>query len=172
MAAVVLLLLLPSHALGHGGGAGTGISAEPEEVTAGASVVLVGQGLEPDSDRVINLVGPDVVVPFDTVTTDADGMFEVTLTIPSHLPAGTYTFQAIGDETLTTDLVVDAAAGAPVAEPRNEAAAVVVPRERSLLEDVILGALILSALFVGFLLVARAEWFGRAPQAHERPGLD
>ena len=172
LAAIALALLLPVRALAHGGEQGTGISCEPEEVTAGSTVVLEGNGLEPDSERVINLVGPDVVVPFDTVTTDADGMFSVMLTIPGHLPAGTYTFQAIGDETLTTGLVVDAAAGAAAPEPKNEAAAVVVPRERSLLEDAILGSVILLSLFLGFLLVTRAEWFGRVPETHERPGLD
>ena len=172
IAAVVLILVLPIRVLGHGGTAGTGISCEPEEVAAGGTVELAGNGLEPDSDRVINLVGPDVVVPFDMVKTDADGMFNVTLTIPSHLPAGTYTFQAIGDETLTTELKVDAATGPAAPEPKNEAVAVVVARDRSLLENVFLGAVILVALVVGFLLVTRAEWFGRVPESRERPGLD
>src|SRR6266508_5749469 len=99
-----------------------------------SSDLLAGQGLEPNSERQINLVGPDVIVPFDAVTTDGEGMFSVTLTIPAHLPAGTYTFQAIGDETLTTDCTITAAEGQAAAEPKNEAAATVTTRSRSGLE--------------------------------------
>jgi hypothetical protein len=125
-------------------------------------VVLAGNGLEPDSDRQINLVGPDDIVPFPTVTTDAEGMFAVTLTIPAHLPAGTYTFQAIGDETLTTELTVTAAAGQAVAEPGAEAAATVTPRSRSGLELGLIALLILLAVSFGVLLILSAERLGRA----------
>lgn len=169
--ATALLLMLPIRVQAHGGGKGTGISVEPEEVTAGMTVVLEGSGLEADSDRVINLVGPDVVVPFDTVKTDEDGMFTVTLTIPGHLPSGTYTLQAIGDETLTTDLVVTAAPGQVASEPKNETAAVVVPRARTIGDIAVIVGIVLVAFVVGFLLIARAEWFGRMPQPHERSDL-
>ena len=145
--ALVFALTLPVFA--HSGGEASGISVEPAQVTAGGTVVLAGNGLEPNSDRQINLVGPDDVVPFPKATTDADGMFAVTLTIPAHLPAGTYTFQAIGDETLTTDLTVTAAAGQAAAEPKNEAVAVVTPRSRSGLELGIIGVLLVLAIGLG-----------------------
>src|SRR5450759_3597076 len=122
IASAVLLLAVALPASAHSGDAASGISVEPAQVTAGGTVVLAGNGLEPNSDRQINLVGPDVVVPFPTVTTDAQGMFAVTLTIPAHVPAGTYTFQAIGDETLTATCAVKAAAGVANAEPLNAAA--------------------------------------------------
>lgn len=159
--AVVLAVLYASPASAHEGEEGAGITCEPNQVTAGGTVVLAGTGLEPASERQINLVGTDVIVPFGTVTTDAEGMFSVTLTVPSHLPAGTYAFQAIGDETLTTDLAVIAAAGQAPVEPGSEAADLIAPRERSPLEIGLWAVLILLAFGAGALLVARAERFGR-----------
>ncbi|HEY8869413.1 MAG TPA: hypothetical protein VIM30_08470 [Candidatus Limnocylindrales bacterium] len=161
-AALVFALTIPVFA--HSGGAASGISVEPAQVTAGGTVVLAGNGLEPNSDRQINLVGPDDIVPFPKATTDADGMFAVTLTIPAHLPAGTYTFQAVGDETLTTELTVTAAGGQAAAEPKNEAAATVTPRTRSGLELGIIGLLLVVVAGLGVLLVARAERLGRTAQ--------
>jgi len=156
-----LVFALTQQALGHSGGEASGISVEPESVTAGGTVVLAGQGLEENSERQINLVGPDVVVPFPAVTTDAEGMFSVELTIPSHLPAGTYTFQAIADEVLTVDLTVTAAAGQAAAEPKNEAAAVVAPRDRSPFELIVIAIVLVASVAGGLVLVTRAERFGR-----------
>ncbi|MDP9273122.1 MAG: hypothetical protein M3O93_06280 [Chloroflexota bacterium] len=164
MAALALSAALALPAVGHSGAEASDISVEPSTVTAGGTVVLAGTGLEPNSDRQINLVGPDVVVPFPKATTDANGMFNVTLTIPAHLPAGTYTFQAIADETLTTDLTVLAAAGQAATEPKNEAAAMVTRRNRSGLEFGIIAVFLLGAVGLGLLLVTRAERVGRAVQ--------
>jgi hypothetical protein len=161
-AAGALVMAVSLTALAHSGGEESGISAEPSQVTAGGTVVLAGTGLEPDTDRVINLVGPDVIVPFNNVTTDADGMFSVELTIPAHLPAGTYTFQAIGDETLTTELMITAEAGQTAVEPKNEASAVVTPRSRSGSELAITAFVVLVSLAGGVLLVTRAEAFGQS----------
>ena len=163
-ASVALAFALVLPVFGHSGGEASGISVEPAQVTAGGTVVLAGNGLEPNSDRQINLVGPDVVVPFPAVTTDADGMFAVTLTIPDHLPAGTYTFQAIGDEILTTECRVMPAPGIGAAEPKNEAVDLVTARSRSGLELGIIGVLVDLAIGLGVLLVVRAERVGRAAQ--------
>ena len=160
--ALVFLIALPAFA--HSGGEASSISVEPANITAGETVVLAGNGLEPNSDRQINLVGPDVVVPFPAVTTDADGMFAVTLTVPDHLPSGSYTFQAIGDEILTTDCTITAAAGMAAAEPNDETAALVTTRTRSTLELEIVGVLVGVAIALGLLLVARAERVGRVAQ--------
>jgi hypothetical protein len=164
-AAAFLLMVNALPISAHSGDAASGISVEPAQVTAGGTVVLAGTGLEPNSDREINLVGPDVTVPYSKVTTDADGMFNVTLTVPSHLPAGTYTFQAIGDETLTATCAVTAAAGAVTAEPPNEAVATVTPRTRSGSEIAIIGLLLAVAIGLGVVLVARAERFRGATVA-------
>lgn len=162
-AVLFLVMALPTSA--HSGEEASGISVEPAQVKAGGTVVLAGIGLEPNSDREINLVGPDVTVPYSKVTTDADGMFNVTLTVPSHLPAGTYTFQAIGDEVLTATCAVTAAAGTVNAEPANEALATVTPRTRSGSELAIIGLLLAAAIGLGIVLVARAERFRGAPAA-------
>jgi hypothetical protein len=157
-----LLLLLTLAALGHDAGDASKISVEPAQVTAGGTVVLAGIGLEPNNERQINLVGPDVVVPFPPATTDAEGMFAVTLTIPAHLPAGTYTFQAIGDETLTTELAVTAAAGSAASEPPNEALAKVTPRSRTGLEIGAIAVLLVVAVGLGLMLVVGAERVSRS----------
>lgn len=164
-ASVTLIFVFTLPAFAHSGGEASGISVEPAQITAGETVVLAGNGLEPNSDRQINLVGPDVVVPFPAVTTDADGMFAVTLTIPDHLPSGTYTFQAIGDEILTTDCTITAASGMAVVEPNAESAALVTSRTRSSLELEIVGVLVAAAVVLGLLLIVRAERLGRAARA-------
>ncbi len=155
----------------HNGAAGSSLAVEPSSVTAGGTVVLAGTGLEPDSARQINLVGPDVVVPFPSAMTDADGMFNVTLTIPGHLPSGVYTFQAIADETLTVDLTVTAAEGATPAEPKREAAAVVAPRDRSPIEVAAIAIVVLVSLGIGALLILRAERLGTAAPRDVDPRL-
>lgn len=164
-ASVALVLGLAIPVLAHSGGKASGISVEPTQVTAGGTVVLAGNGLEPNSERQINLVGPDDIVPFPVAMTDADGMFAVTLTIPVHLPAGTYTFQAIGDETLTTDLTVTAAPGQAASEPKSEAAATVTSRSRSSLEVGAIGVLLVLLIGLGVLLVVRSERLGNATRA-------
>lgn len=164
MASVALVFALTVPAFAHSGGEASGISIEPTQVTAGGTVVLAGNGLEPNSDRQLNLVGPDVIVPFPKATTDAAGMFAVTLTIPAFLPSGTYTFQAIGDETLTAECTVMAAAGTVAMQPQNEAVAAVTSRTRSGLELGIIGVLLVLAVGLGGFLVVRAEHVGRAAQ--------
>jgi|BarGraNGADG00312_2_1021985.scaffolds.fasta_scaffold108030_1 hypothetical protein len=167
-AAAASAFLLIANALpisAHSGEEASGISVEPAQVTAGGTVVLAGTGLEPNSERQLNLVGPDVTVPFPGVTTDADGMFNVTLTIPAHLPAGTYTFQAVGDEVLETPLAITAAAGVVNPEPKNEAAATVEPRTRSGSDLGIIVLFLAIVVGLGLVLVARAERFRGAAAA-------
>ena len=89
IAAMVLSAASGSPAFAHSGGEASGISVEPAQVTAGGTVVLAGDGLEPDSERQINLVGPDVIVPFDTVTTDAASGALVGWIQIGTIPAGT-----------------------------------------------------------------------------------
>jgi hypothetical protein len=161
-AAAILAMAVSVPVAGHSGSAASGISVEPSTVTAGGTVVLAGTGLEPNAERRIQLVGPDMIVPFAAATTDADGMFSVTLTVPAHLPAGTYTFQAIGDETLTAECIVTAAPGGAVAQTTSAAVAMIVSRDRSGLELGALALLVAVSLGVGLLLVVRAERFGRS----------
>lgn len=162
MTATALALLLALGAAGaamaHDPSGEEEVVVEPADVTAGDSVVAAGSGLEPDDERVLVLAGADLVVDFGTVTTDAEGMFEIELIIPSHLPTATYELRAIGDETVTAQVAVTAAAGgadpAPAADDSNQA---VVPRERTTIELAVILVLVALAAVAGGLLVWGAE---------------
>lgn len=171
LGAALLSLVGATTVLGHSGGGEEGLQVEPTSVTGGGSVVLAGSGLEPDDERVLVLVGPDLAVQLGTVTTDADGMFSKELAIPSHLPSGTYTFQAIGDETLTVDVAVTAASGAGGDTPAaNAAGETVTPRQRSPLEVALLVGVIAALTAAGSLLVWRAERLGGGHEALHTTG--
>jgi hypothetical protein len=156
--ALMLALGAAGAAAAHEGSGEEEVVVEPADVTAGDSVVAAGSGLEPDDERVLVLAGADLVVDFGTVTTDAEGMFEIELTIPSHLPTATYELRAIGDETVTAQVAVTAAAGgadpAPAADDSNQA---VVPRERTTIELAVILVLVALAAVAGGLLVWGAE---------------
>ena len=158
---VALSLTAALAVLAHEGEAGKEtLAVEPSSVTAGDTVVLAGSGLEPDSDRVLVLAGGDLVVEFGTVKTDAEGMFQQELTIPSHLPSGAYELRAIGDETLTVPLTVTALAGGAGASPAaDDASETVMPRERTPFELALILVFVALAGIVGGLLVWRAERF-------------
>ena len=182
---VALSLAGAAAVLAHAGEAGKeALVVEPSDVTAGQTVVLVGSGLEPDNDRVLVLAGQDLVVEFGTVRTNAEGMFQKELPIPSHLPSGIYELRAIGDETLTVPLTVTAIAGGPEASPAEaspaaedtaggpeaspaaeaatetvDATKTVIPRERTPIELGVILAFVALATILGGLLVRRAERF-------------
>jgi hypothetical protein len=137
---------------------GSGISAEPSEVTAGETVLLAGNGMEPDDERVIVLQGDEITVSLGTATTDAAGALAQEFEIPGHLPSGTYQLQAIGDETLQVELRVTAAEGGTAEGPPAEAA--ITPRDRTPLELAVILVVAAAAAIVGALLVWRAERVG------------
>lgn len=140
------------------------IAVEPSSVAAGEACLLAGTGLEPDSERILVLAGQDLIVEFGTVKTDAEGMFETELTIPSHLPAGTYELRAIGDETLTIPLAITAAAGAEAPPAAGEEASIA-PRERTPVELALILGFVTLAAVAGVLLVWRAERLRGAARA-------
>lgn len=156
LVAGVLLLVPATSVLADEPGAG--ISVEPADVTAGQTVLLAGNSLEPDDERVIVLQGDAITVNLGSATTDGDGMLSQEIEIPAHLPAGTYQLQAIGDETLQVEVRVAAAEGGGAAEPDGDGA-VLTSRERPGLEAglIVAGAVLLGGL--GMLLVLRAERF-------------
>jgi len=158
--ALALALAAAAAVTAHEGSGEEEVVVEPADVTAGDSVVVAGSGLEPDDERVLVLAGVDLVVDFGTVTTDAEGMFQTELTIPSHLPTGTYELRAIGDEVVTAELAVTAAAGGAEASPgANDPNQAVVARERTQVELGSILVLVALATVAGGLLVWRAERF-------------
>ena len=163
---LVLSVGLATVAMAHGGSGEATIEVEPGSVTAGDVVVLAGSGLEPDSDRVLVLAGADLTVELGTVKTDAEGMFSKELTIPNHLPSGTYELRAIGDETLTAPLAVTAAetvAGASSAP--SAAGEQIVARQRVPLELGIIIGFVAVSIALGGWLIWRAERFRGTPTA-------
>ena len=146
----------PATVSAHGGA--EGISVDPASLTAGETVLIAGSGLEPDDDRVLVLRGEDVVVSLGTATTDGEGMLAAEVTVPAHLPSGSYQIQAIGDETLETELKVAAAAGAMDVAPTT--AEVPYGGPSSAESAVVIGGALLVAL-AGVFLIRRAERLGQ-----------
>ena len=158
--AVAFMFASGARVLAHSGSGEAGIQVEPDAVTAGGTAVLAGTGLEPTSDRVLTLVGTDLSVQLGKVTTSADGTFSDKLTIPPYLPSGTYTLEAIGDETLTASLAVTALAGGnEEVSPQNGPSEMVTPRDRSPLELGLIVVVVVILVAIGALLVLRAERF-------------
>lgn len=157
-AGVLLSLATAVGVMAHEGSGEEEVVVEPSDVTAGDTVILAGSGLEPNDERILALAGGDLVVDLGSVTTDAEGTFEIELTIPSHLPSGIYELRAIGDETVTAELGVTAAAGGAEASPNpNDASQTVVPRERTPIELGLILVLVALAAVAGGLLVWGAE---------------
>jgi len=154
--AIVLGLAFAQSVFGHGV---TSVAVSPMTVTAGESVTISVSGVEPNQDRVIVLIGQGIVVPFPTVRTDASGSFTTNVTIPTRLPGGIYRFEAIGDETLTGDVDVVAAAGGIAAQAPIEQG---VPdsRLRPDIETVAIVGVALLAGLLGVALIVRAERLG------------
>lgn len=158
LASGALLMLAATSVLADNPGAG--ISVEPSDVTAGQTILLAGNSLEPNDERELALKSETLTVNLGTATTDADGMLSQEIQIPGYLPSGTYQLQAIGDETLEVQVNVTAAAGGATEAPPSEA--VITNRDRGPLElGVVLVGAALAAV-VGGLLVLRAERFGGA----------
>lgn len=162
-AGIVLALTVVLTAAAHAGEETARLSVEPENLQAGGTVVLAGTGLEPDSDRVLVLVGPGLTLELGTVTTDAEGMFQKEIQIPSHMPAGSYELQAIGDETLTVTLALTAAEGAPAGATGGDAVETVVPHERRASELGLIGGAAFVLFLLGVGLIRFAERFGQRP---------
>lgn len=168
-------------ATAHEGDGAEKIDVEPSTVPAGESVILAGIGLEPESDRVLVLTGEGLTLDLGTVKTDAEGAFQAELTIPGHVPAGTYELQAIADETLTVEIAILEAEGAPspaptatpgadgsevpgAAGPAASAPPVdptnsIVPRQWSTLDIALIVGFVVISGALGGLLIWRAERF-------------
>lgn len=156
--ALVLALGAAGAAMAHDPSGEEEVVVEPAEVTSGDSVVVAGSGLEPDDERVLVLAGADLVVDFGTVATDAEGMFQIELTIPSHLPSGIYELRAIGDETVTAELGITAVAGgAEASSAPDDLRQIVVPRERTPMELSLILVVVALAAVAGGVLAWGAE---------------
>lgn len=160
-AAILLLALVAPAVMAHDT---VSVNVDPNPVTAGEDVTISIAGVEPNQDRVIVLIGQGIVIPFPTIRTDSSGSFATTVTLPTRLPGGTYRFEAIGDETLTGDVSVEAAAGGIAAQAPAEQS-VPESRTRSTLETGGIAAFALLAGLIGLALVWQAERFRGSAEA-------
>ncbi len=143
-------------ALAHSGSGEPILQIDPNPVTAGGTVTLVGTGLEPNGDREVSLAGQNLLVDFGTFKTDSDGMLSVQMKIPAYLPAGTYEIRAAADEVLTIECDVQAGAGT-VAAVDDPAQAQVVPHQRGAVEISLIASLVALSLALGAFLVWRTR---------------
>lgn len=148
-------LLLATGAAAHGGGTEPTVEVDPAQVTAGGKITIACENMEPNSDRVIVLAGQSLIVQFGTVKTDADGRLTLTATVPSHLPSGVYSLQAIGDETVSTQLQVTAAEGMASSAPAPQET--VKPRPMDAIGWGVLALAVAAMVLIGGWLVLSAE---------------
>lgn len=155
LAATLLLAILAPSVMAHDT---VSVTVDPNPVTAGEDVTISVAGVEPNQDRVVVLIGQGIAIPFPTMRTDSSGSFVATVTLPSRLPGGTYRFEAIGDETLTGDVSVVAAAGGIAAQAPPDQA---VPEARTRGVPEAGGIVVLAVLagLIGLGLVWGAERF-------------
>lgn len=140
----------------HSGGTEPSLQIDPNPVTAGSTVTLVGTNLEPNGDREVSLAGQNLIVNFGTFKTDGDGMLTVPLKIPTYLPAGTYEIRAAADEILTIECDVQAGAGSVTAVD-DPASAQVVAHQRGAIEISLIASLVALSLALGAFLVWRTR---------------
>jgi hypothetical protein len=150
-----LVLAVVAPVLAHSGDQSANLQIDPNPITAGGTVTLVGSNLEPNGERQVSLAGQNLVVDFGTFKTDADGMLRADLKIPAYLPAGTYEIRAAADEVLTVECDVQAAAGAPAAADVPEMQ--VEPPPRGAVEVALIASLVALSLALGMFLVWRTR---------------
>jgi hypothetical protein len=154
--AAALALLGTTPVLAHSGGSEPILQIDPNPVTAGTTIILVGTNLEPDGDRQVTLAGQNLTVDFGIFKADAQGMLNVELKIPAYLPAGVYEIRAAADEVLTVECDVQAAAGM-AATTDDSAQAQVVPHQRGAIEISLMASLVALSLALGAFLVWRTR---------------
>ncbi|MFQ5840265.1 MAG: hypothetical protein ACE5HK_06060 [Candidatus Methylomirabilales bacterium] len=74
------------------------VQIEPNPVAFGGEVTIEGEDFEEDTDVSLVLEGVLGEISLDTVTTDSEGMFSLTVTLPSTAAPGSYRIRAVGPE--------------------------------------------------------------------------
>lgn len=88
----------------------------PGTVVEGGSVTVTGQGCQPNEEVVITIIPGDATdqntravpaggIQVATTTTDADGNFTVTFTLPGEVTVGEYTVQATCGDVIQSDVI-------------------------------------------------------------------
>jgi hypothetical protein len=158
-ATVVAALTFPLIAVRALSGDGAAsVTAEPAAVIAGTTITFTGTGLEPNADRVLVLDGGGVLSPRE---------FSRTLTIPGHLPSGSYALRAVGAETLTTTIDITAAIAGTASSPRTDATGVIQSRSSGDLAAPLAAAVVI--VLAAAVVAWRAERLGRQLRPRVQP---
>lgn len=95
------------------------IKVEPNPADSGGEVTIEGEGFEEEDDVSLVLEGVLGEIALETVTTDSEGMFSLTLALPSSASPGSYRIRAVGsDDVAIADvriLEAEGGAGPPAA---------------------------------------------------------
>lgn len=107
-----------------------------ERINPGGTLDVRGAGFEFEETVLLELIGPDIVIPVGEVLADTEGSFLQTVTLPADLGEGPYQFRAVTDdhELLSPTLIVQ---GVPLAaeegeEPREDEDALLAPMPTSM----------------------------------------
>ena len=108
--AIGLALVVAVPAYPHGAGV---IRVASKQVAVGGTIAITGEKLEKNAELRLELRGVLDNYPAGRVTSDANGKFNASITIPPTVPVGAYTLVAIaddGDVTGRTSLAIGPAA--------------------------------------------------------------
>lgn len=98
------------------------VKVDPNPADFGGEVTIEGEGFEGEDKVSLILEGVLGETALDTVTTDSEGMFSLTLTLPSSASPGSYRIRAVGsDDVAIADLRIVGAAGGAAPPPVHEA---------------------------------------------------
>lgn len=116
VALVTLVAVCSRLASAHGN---PEIVITPNPAIAGATIEIEGEGFEEDDEVSLTLEGISSDIALGTATTDADGNFQLDVTLPDAATPGSYRIRAQGsDANALSDFRVSQATGGqqPVAE--------------------------------------------------------
>lgn len=106
-------------ALAHGN---PEIKVEPNPAPFGGEVTIEGEEFDEDLQISLVLEGISGEVSLGTATTDSEGKFSLTVTLPAAVTAGGYQIKAVGpDEVATADLRVGTSEGGTSPSAEHEA---------------------------------------------------
>ena len=128
------------------------VRVEPNPVAFEGEVTIEGEEFEGETEVSLLLEGALGEISLGTTTTDAEGTFSLTVTLPSTAAPGGYRIRAVGPEDVATaDVRIEAEAGA--APPAKHEAAVGFHRIDSIAEVAGFAGLAAALVFVGSILL-------------------
>ena len=126
LAAVVLLAIGAVIVLATGTAEAHGnpeVSVEPNPVALGGDVTIEGEGFEEAAEVSLMLEGAPGEIPLGSATTDAEGTFSLTVTLPAAAAAGSYRIRALGpDDVAVADVRIQQAEGGTTPAPEHDTA--------------------------------------------------